>query len=282
MKRDLRAPAFAEEESVQEGETPPCEALVGADFPLREWLEAKPLIRNAIDGSLLALIPEGDFIAGGELFHEGHGKFRAHLPAFFMALHCVTNAQYRRFMDATGHRPPNGVKPLRRRPKFASEDAEHPVVGVGWADAQAYCEWAGVRLPTELEWEKAARGVDGREYPWGEDWEGERRCRNDGERGKETTCGVWDYPEGCSPWGLYNMSGNVWEWCADWYDEEAYDRYKGGDLTPPSPGSRRVLRGCSWSGSFLIAFRCVHRGSHDPKGRGYHDEGFRVAKTITP
>jgi len=189
------------------------------------------LIENPKDGTLLVLIPEGEFLAGKT-------KFPVRLPAFYLALHPVTNGQYQRFVEESVHH-------TEWKPAAAPE---HPAVNVSWDDAQQYCRWAGLRLPTELEWEKGARWVDGREYPWGEEWE-EGKCRNSKNRGSEQG-GVWSYAEGSSGWGPYQMSGNVWEWCEDWYESKAYERYKQRDLSQPGKGSGRVLRGGSWCSDY--------------------------------
>jgi len=246
------------------------------------------LIENEKDGSLLLLVPGGKFLAGGPGSNEGGGEpFAVELPPYYLGLHPVTNEQYARFLNE--RRPADRIWVRLDEDCFVRESGgsyeayggkgDHPVVQVSWFGADAYCQWAGLRLPTELEWEKGARGVDGREYPWGKEWD-QSRYRNDKNRGSETTCGVWGYAAGCSPWGHYQLAGNVWEWCDDCYDAKAYQRYRRGDLAPPSSGASRVLRG----GSGYVNpenFRCGCRSLNGPDDRNF-SYGFRVARTLTP
>ena len=234
-------------------------------------------LQNKKDGTLLKWIPPGICLVGD----PGKGQFELELAGFYLAIHPVTNDQYKRFVADTGHRTPEESyfeMAVWENGTYPQEQADHPVVYVNWEDAQAYCEWAGLRLPTELEWEKGVRGTDGRDYPWGSTWD-ESKCRNWENRGSEQTAGVWSYREGTSPWGLYQMVGNVWEWCSDWYDRAAYDRYKNGDLAPPVSGTERVRRGGYWASIDIDQFRISARYyAEDPKHRPYNC-GFRCART---
>jgi formylglycine-generating enzyme required for sulfatase activity len=231
-------------------------------------------IVNKMDGSVLVLIPAGKFLAGED-------KFPVELPAYYLGMYMVTNAQYKRFVDATGHRLPRHWQGT----DFPSAIAEHPVVQVSWDDAQAYCNWAGLRLPTELEWEKGARGVDGRSFPWGNEWdENKLRWTKDW-----TVCSAKGHSEGRSPYGLFEMVGNAWQWCADWHDPSIQDRYKRGDLSllPSSPEKCRSLRGCSWDDAKSEAsvrrgwFCCASRDRRTPDER-QSVIGFRAAQNVIP
>jgi len=259
---------------------------------------------NPKDGYQMLLVPAGEAVFGGHGSgpQGGTPRFRARLPDYYLGRYPVRNCEYARFLDEVrpartdldawitlgpschivsageGYR----VRGLEGAPSEAREDeagwADHPVVYVSWHGAVAYCEWAGLRLPTELEWEKGARGTDGRTYPWGDDWD-ERKCHNAKCAGEQQTCLVCDprYAEGASAWGHCQMAGNVCEWCMDWYDEHAYERYAQGDFTRAARGTSRVLRGGSWYDAGVRSFCCTCRSYGYPEG-SYATAGFRCAR----
>lgn len=230
-----------------------------------DWAAAVPVIENEKDGTLLVRIPEGVFLAGGTRSDKDGGPFPVVLPAYYLALHPVTNAQYRRF-----------------KPDWKGEPSkdDHPVVDMGWSDAQAYCEWARLRLPSELEWEKGARWVDGREYPWGNAGCEGKCCNRDSTTSQsETPCAIWTYAEGCSAWGGYQLSGNVWEWCQDWHDSHAYERYRSGDIAATTSGTFRVARGGAYRLGRAGGYRCADRIGQSPSVPG-EIFGFRCARNV--
>jgi formylglycine-generating enzyme len=184
---------------------------------------------------------------------------RVWVDAFELAATQVTNAEYARFVEATGHPPP----PCWNDANF--NDPRQPVVAVSWLDAVSYCDWLGVRLPTEAEWECAARGgAEGKRYPWGDDAPDDRTLTGPEPVGQRAPNGF----------GLYDMCENVHEWCSDWY--AAYALSPERNPRGPDTGVRRVSRGGSWRHQIKVS-RCAARSSLPPEYR-YNDYGFRVAE----
>jgi formylglycine-generating enzyme required for sulfatase activity len=227
----------------------------------------------------MVLIPAGEFIMGSDdrLPDEGP-QHRVTLPAFYIDKFEVTNLQYKKFNDATHGRSPRHW----RNRTFPPGKADHPVVYVTWDNADAYCRWAGKRLPTDAEWEKAARGTDGRMFPWGDEFDTAKantpvRWQEIGRFGDTSPVGAFD--TGKSPYGVYDMSGNVWEWTASWYKA-----YPGNQTPSESYGERyKTLKGGSW---FDCSFyKCgisapVFNRSFFAKKVKNDSFGFRCAKDV--
>ncbi len=238
----------------------------------------------------MILIPAGPFLMGSNKidkerqgaefgaakpwYLDEHPQRSVVLLAFYIDKFEVTNGDYEQFVLATESRPPIywfGRRPPPRRETF-------PVTDVNWYDAERYCIWAGKRLPTEGEWEKAARGTDGREFPWGNDFDPKRA--NTGDSGRGDLAPVGSYPQGASPFGLMDAVGNVWEWTADWYQP-----YPGSDYVDSERFGQKekIFRGGGWGGpgghySLPLFYRAAYRSSVPPE-ESYADLGLRCAKS---
>jgi formylglycine-generating enzyme required for sulfatase activity len=214
-------------------------------------------------------VPAGEFLYGEK-------KIKLHLDAFWMAKTPVTSAEYKRFLDANSDyavpfRDADWAKRYnwdRERRTFPPGKGNHPVVLVSWHDAQAYAKWAGLALPTEQQWEKAARGTDGRQYPWGNEWRA-NHCNISKSGIRATTPAGQFSPQGDSVYGCVDMAGNVWEWTASEWS---------------SGSSSRALRGGSWDDTITLSrlARVAERYGRDPDFADYFI-GFRlVAPSVSP
>lgn len=219
-----------------------------------------------IDGAPMVRVPAGEFLMGS---NDGGADekppHRVFLDTFAIDTYEVTNARFQQFVQATNYRTTAeraGDATTWRQPRAGQTTLagleQHPVVQVSQEDAKAYCQWAGKRLPTEAEWEKVARGTDGRTYPWGKTFDGSRlnfcdkNCQFDWKDqavndGYQHTAPVGQYESGKSPYGAYDMAGNVWEWVADFYDENYYKNSPARNPKGPDSSNRFVVRGGSWT-----------------------------------
>ncbi|MGC1377084.1 MAG: SUMF1/EgtB/PvdO family nonheme iron enzyme [Anaerolineales bacterium] len=227
-------------------------------------------------GAKMVFIPAGTFGMGSNNGREDERpQHQVSLGAFYMDKYETTNALYTTCVDAGGCSAPSENRSYSRPRYYGhSQFDNYPVIYVNWSQARTYCKWRGARLPTEAEWEYAARGADGRVYPWG----GSIDISHANYAGSDTAA-VGSYSAGISPFGIYDMAGNVSEWVADWYGENYYATLAENAFNPlgPSGGQYRVLRGGAWTSGNDSA-RSAYRSESEP-GRSYDYLGFRCALT---
>ncbi|MFO0773401.1 MAG: SUMF1/EgtB/PvdO family nonheme iron enzyme [Nitrospiraceae bacterium] len=270
-------------------------------------VSATDLSTSSVD---MVTVPAGEFLMGSPIGSDGFPDEaplrRVWLSSFRLDRFEVTNEAYARFVHETGHRIPENTRPqatLWTDWHAIVAIARHPVVNVSWEDAVAFCRWRGARLPTEAEWEKAARGPNGRIYPWGDEWDrmkansasywaertlhfdsgaeweafwitgdGARIAREKGIRGEVLTMPVGSFPDGVSPYGIHDLAGNVAEWVADWHDPNYYRSAPLHDPPGSTRGAVKAMRGGSW----LKPFKSLRGADRDwglmdsrPSGTGF-------------
>jgi formylglycine-generating enzyme required for sulfatase activity len=230
----------------------------------------------------MVMIPAGSFVMGGEGGQNSEKPIRTiDLDAYWIDKYEVPMAQYYTFVAATGHREPRlaGYLALASVDMASFVEPNKPVAGVSWEDAQAYCQWKGKRLPTEAEWEKAAKGPEQRKWPWGDNPDPPLANLEGAEDHFIGTAPVDGFQDGRSPYGAFNMTGNVMEWVNDWYDERYYTVMPPRNPPGPSIGDEKVIRGGSWHDSF----RYAHTYSRFKMLPEYRDAtiGFRCARSAS-
>ena len=227
----------------------------------------------------MTLIPEGYFWMGTDdglgLDDEGP-RHEVWLDPYYIDVYEVTTERYATFLTAT-HR----TAPWLWRSVDLDVDSDRPVIGVDWSDTEAFCRWAGKRLPTEAQWEKAARGTDERRYPWG-DQTPTAALANFAVGARfsysQALMPVGRYKTAQSPYGLYDMAGNAWEWVWDWYDSSYYETTPTDNPMGPESGQLKVVRGGAWSElpNYLLTYG---RFKLPPNTRNSHT-GFRCAQPV--
>jgi|GEM_PF-457751 len=232
----------------------------------------------------MVTVPAGEFLMGSDPRKDRAAgpqelpQHRVYLDAFQIDRYEVSNVEYLRFILATGADWP----PFWRAKPFPDKMALHPVINVSWQEADAYCRWTGKRLPTEAEWEKAARGEDGRMFPWGDEpagWIKSNIAHPGSKRGAKypPLANINRYDKGASPYEVYQMAGNVSEWVADWFDPDYYGQGHNANPKGPATGELKVFRGGSWNEDPEVA-RSAGRNGGEVTRKSYLT-GFRCAKS---
>jgi len=230
-------PPRLEKEKTQMIEIPPAktpkieEVIISPPKPIKKKPSQPGVEISTLPPAGMAYVSAGEFIIGsdeGTEFEKPRRKI--YLKDFFIDKYEVTNAEYKRFLDATGHKAPKDWVDNY----YSAGKGNHPVTNISYLDAEAYAKWTGKRLPTEEEWEKAARGTDGRKYPWGNQWVLDRaNVRIVGSFKKRSSQPVGSYPKGVNPYACFDFSGNVWEWTSSKFNQKYHIIRGGSFLQPP-------------------------------------------------
>jgi len=275
------------EEKKSDGEDP-VETVTAAGYV--EKIK-KPSLQEISPDRGMILIPGGKFLMGTDHVKcESNPLHTVFIKPFYIDKYPVTNLQYSDFVLSTGYQSQGNWQDL-----YMTGKEDYPATGVSFEDARQYASWQGKRLPTEAEWEKAAAGKEGKLFPWGNKWD-PNKCNNlllNRQDLLRTMCNMEDgrgtiqagsIPEGKSPYGVEDMSGNVSEWCIDWYDKDYYKKSPESNPTGPPSGKFKVNRGGSWRGGswksdHTYFFECSFRAYNKPNDRiGFY--GFRGVKEI--
>lgn len=241
-----------------------------------------PLAIEIIDkfGVPMVLVPVGDFVMGSNNGSENEKPVHTvTLDSFYIDIYEVTNARYQSCVESGGCTLPERTYTLTRSSYYDDPQFDnYPVTSVTWDQANSYCKWRDARLPTEAEWEKAARGTDERTYPWGEESPAPDLLNFNMNVGDTTEVG--NYLENISPYGLYDMAGNVSEWVNDWYDKKYYEISPLSNPLGPDQSNFRPIRGGSWEYD-EFAVRTTFRDNIVYNAHGY-SIGFRCVRNVTP
>jgi len=259
----------------------------GASFQQETGLPVE-VVCDASD-SPMVLVPKGKFTMGRNAGPKGEGpEHEVYLNTFYIDKFEVTTKQYVDFLGKEGIKDGKATRELFEenvhgivwrggRWQPAPRLQKHPMVAVSWLGASAYASWAGLDLPTEAQWEKAARSTDGRSFPWGEDFSTSKcNCK---ESGAMHSTPVDAYPSGASPYGCWDMAGNVWEWCFDWHSPDYYASSPDSEPLGPAKGEKKALRSCGW-GAPAQSAHCCSRFFAPPEIHLEKLGGFRCVKLL--
>lgn len=253
-----------------------------------EKVKTIDLKTSAADGMRMVYIPAGEFIMGGD-FPNSQPQRKIYLDAYWIDQTPITNAMFALFLNEMHAKEKKELErgiiwfinerivDVKGQYKVMDGFDDHPVMGVTWYGAQAYCNWAGRNLPTEAQWEKAARGMDGRTYPWGETDPNPELLNYEFGDALGDTKPVGAYPDGASPYGALDMAGGVWEWVSDAFDKEYYSRMP--DRNPFNQDSDpeiNILRGGSISSGeiYLTTYSRLWMGVQSWSGGGPYSNTF--------